>query len=235
MYIVIAGAGIVGGELASKLVEKKHDVVIIDKDKAICDKLYSETGVIAINGNGARIETLHEAGIKKADVIIAAMGDDVDNLSCAILAKSLGAPQIVVRMRNPAYEDAYKLAGITSVVRVADLMINQMMIEIERPSVRRIMTISGGRGEIFMVVIPQNARVAGRSVRDIANTAKFPRQCVFIATHSEEADEISFPKGDQIINEGDEIYLIAPTEDVKKAADFLTDVSKRRSERKEVS
>ena len=235
MYIIIAGVGIVGGELASKLVEKKHDVVIIDRDKATCDKLYSEAGVVAINGNGARIETLHEAGVKKADVIIAAMGDDVDNLSCAILAKSLGVPQIVVRMRNPAYEDAYKLAGITSVVRVADLLVNRMMIEIERPAVRRIMTISGGRGEIFMVIIPQNARVAGKSVQDIANTAKFPRQCVFIATYSEEADEISFPKGDHIINEGDEIFLIAPTEDVKKAADFLTDVSKKRSERKEVS
>ena len=217
----------VGGDLAVKLLEKKHDVVIIDRDKDTCNKLYSETGVIAINGNAAHIETLHEAGVKKADVLVAAMSDDVDNLSCAILAKSLGVSQIVVRMRNPAYEDAYKLTGITAVVRVTDLMVNQMIIEIEHPAVRRIMTISGGRGEIFMVFIPQNAKVAGKSVEEISNTNKFPRQCIFIATYSEEADEISFPKGNQIINEGDEIFLIAPTEDVKKAADFLTDVSKK--------
>ena len=70
MYIIIAGAGIVGGELAFKLVENKHDVVIIDMDKQVCDRLYSEIGVIAINGNGARIETLNEAGIEKADVVV---------------------------------------------------------------------------------------------------------------------------------------------------------------------
>lgn len=229
MYIIVAGAGIVGGDLTLKLVEKKHDVVIIDKDKETCDRFYSEAGVVAINGNGARIETLHEAGINKADVVIGAMREDVDNLTCAILAKSLGVPQIIVRMRNPAYEDAYKLAGVTSIVRVADLMINQMMIEIGHPAVRIITTIGGGRGEIFMVAIPPGARIAGMSVEDIAKMSKFPRQCVFIATYNQESEEISFPRGDQIINEGDEVFLISPTDDVKIAADFLTNVPKKRN------
>lgn len=228
MYIVIAGAGIVGGGLASMLVEKKHDVVVIDTDKAACDRLYSELGVVAICGDGARIETLREAGIEKADVVVAAMRDDVDNLACAILAKSSGVPQVIVRMRNPAYENAYKLAGIDAIVRVADLMINQMMIEIEQPTVKRIMTIGGGRGEIFMVVIPQGAKIAGEKVEDIARDSRFPDQCVFIAVYSQEAEEIFFPRGDQVINEGDEVFLVAPTEDVKKAADLLTSVDKKR-------
>jgi trk system potassium uptake protein TrkA len=223
MYIIIAGAGIVGGELAFQLVENKHDVVIIDRDKGACDKLYSEIGVIAINGNGARIETLNEAGIEKADVVVAAMRDDVDNLACAILAKSLDVPQIIVRMRNPAYENAYKLAGVTSIVRVADLMINEMIMDIEQPEVRRIMTIAGGRGEIFMVIIPQDAKVAGKNVGDITKSAKFPQQCVFIAVYNEEVEELSFPRGDHVINEGDSVFLISPTGNVKAAADFLTD------------
>ncbi len=229
MYIIVAGAGIVGGDLTLKLVEKKHDVVIIDKDKEICDRFYSEAGVVAINGNGARIETLHEADINKADVVVGAMREDVDNLTCAILAKSLGVPQIIVRMRNPAYEDAYKLAGVTSIVRVADLMINQMMIEIGHPMVRIITTIGGGRGEIFMMVIPPGARIAGMCVQDIARMSRFPKQCVFIATYSQESEEISFPRGDHIINEGDEVFLISPTEGVKKAADFLADAPKKRN------
>lgn len=228
MYIIVAGVGVVGGDLTLKLVEKKHDVVVIDKDKETCDRLYSAAGVVAINGNGAHIETLHEAGINKADVVVGAMREDVDNLTCAILAKSLGVPQIIVRMRNPAYEDAYKLAGVTSIVRVADLMINQMMIEIGHPVVRIITTIGGGRGEIFMLVIPPGARIAGMSVEDIAKMPKFPKQCVFIATYSQESEEISFPRGNQIINEGDEVFLISPTENVKKAADFLTDMPRKK-------
>lgn len=229
MYIIVAGAGIVGGDLTLKLLEKKHDVVVIDRDKETCDRLYSEAGVVAINGNGARIEILHEAGINKADAVVGAMREDVDNLTCAILSKSLGVPQIIVRMRNPAYEDAYKLAGVTAVVRVADLMINQMMIEIGHPTVRIITTIGGGRGEIFMMVIPPGARIAGMSVEDIAKMSRFPKQCVFIATYSQESEEISFPRGDHIINEGDEVFLISPTEGVKKAADFLADVPKKRN------
>lgn len=90
------------------------------------------------------------------------------------------------------------------------------------------MTISGGRGEIFMVTIPQGAKVAGKTVVDIVNTSKFPHQCVFIAVYSEEAEEIFFPRGDHIINEGDEVFLVSPTESVKESADFLTDRNKRR-------
>jgi trk system potassium uptake protein TrkA len=222
MYIIVAGAGLVGSELARNLVEKKHDVVIIDHDKEACDRLYAEIGVIAINGKAARIDSLNEDGAEKADVVVTAMGNDVDNLACAILAKSLGVPQIVARMRDPAYEDAYRLAGAQSIVRVTNLMINEMMMDIEQPAVRRIMTIGGGRGEIFMVVIPQDAKVSGKTVADIARNSGFPDQCVVIAVYSQEEEEISFPRGDNVINEGDEVFLISPTEDVKSAADFLT-------------
>ena len=222
MYIVVAGAGMVGGELARKLVENKHDMVIIDQDKEVCDRLYSETGAVAINGNATHIEVLNEAAIRKADAVSAAMSGDAENLACAILAKSLGVPRIIVRMRNPAYEDAYKLAGVTSIVRVLDLMINQVMMEIEQPKVRRIITISGGRADIFMVIIPQGAKVSGKTVEDIAKNPKFPSQCVFIAVDNQEAEEFSIPRGERVINEGDKVFLISPAEDIKKAADFLT-------------
>ncbi len=222
MYIVIAGAGMVGSALARKLLEAKHDVVIIDQNKETCDKLYAETGVIAIYGNAARIEILNEAAIEKADVAIAATGSDADNLACAILAKSFGVPRIIVRMRNPAYEKAYRLAGVTSIVRVLDLMVNQMIMEIEQPRVRRIVTIGGGKADIFMVIIPQGAKVAGQSVEAIARHPKFPSQCVFIAVYSEETEEFSIPRGERVIREGDEVFLISTAEDIKKAADFLT-------------
>ena len=231
MYIVIAGAGLIGGELAHSLVESKHDVVVIDRDKEICDRLYAEIGVIAINGNAASIETLKEAGIEKADVVVAAMGNDVDNLACAILAKSFDVSQVVARMRDHAYENAYRLAGVTSIVRVTDLMINEMMMEIEQPVVRRmqrIMTIGSGRGEVFMVNIPQGAKVAGKSVKEITKSSKFPIQCVFFAAYNHEAEEFFFPRGDYVVNEADQVFLVSPAENVKRAADFLTDIKQRR-------
>ncbi|MFQ6039429.1 MAG: potassium channel family protein [Candidatus Poribacteria bacterium] len=222
MYIVVVGAGMVGGELARRLVADKHDVVIIDQNKEVCDRLYAEIGVVAVNGDAEKIEVLHEADIEKAEVVVVAMDNDAENLACAILAKSFGVPQIIARMRDPAYEDAYRLAGVTSIVHVIDLMINEMIMDIEHPKVRRITTIGGGRADIFMVIIPPGAKVAGKRVEDIAKNPKFPSQCIFIATYNREKEEFAIPRGGQVINEGDEVFLISNAENIKEAADFLT-------------
>lgn len=226
MYIVITGGGMVGGGLVRRLLDNKHDVILIEQDKGICDKLYAETGVVAINASATSIEALNEAGIAKADVVVAATGNDADNLACAILAQSFDVPQIIVRMRDPAYKNAYRVAGVNSIVRVTDLMVSQIMMDIEHPQVRRISTIGGGKANIFMITVPEQARVAGKSVQDIVGSRHFPSQCVFIAVYNQQSEEFSIPRGKQVINEGDELFLISTAEDIKKAVDFLTAKSK---------
>ena len=221
MYIIVAGIGMVGGELTRKLVDNKHDVVVVDGDKEICDQLYAEAGVVAIRGDIARIEVLKQAGIERADVFVAATGSDTANLAGSILAKSFGVPEIIVRMRDPAYENAYKLAGVTSITRVTDLMVNQMIVEIEKPKVRKVLTIGGGKADIYSVLIPKGAKVAGKTVESIARNPGFPPQCVFIAVYDRDTKELSIPRGQQIINETDEILLISPAEDIKQVTDFL--------------
>ncbi len=222
MYIIVAGGGMVGGGLARRLLANKHDVVLVDSKEQTCDKLYAETGVLAIRGSATNIGVLKDAGINKADIVVAATGSDADNLACAILAKSLGVPEIFVRMRNPEYENAYKVAGVNTIFRVTDLLVNQMMMEIEKPQVRKITTIGKGRAEIFIVVVPQGGKVAGMSVKQIAESRDFPSQCTFIAVYNRESEEFSIPRGKQVISEGDELFLISTAENIKKAADFLT-------------
>jgi len=225
MYVLITGAGMIGGGLARKLLENKHDVVVVDQNKDLCDKLYSETGVIAVNGSGARIEILKEAGIEKADVVVAATGSDADNLACAILAKSFNVPQVIVRMRNPEYENAYHLAGVDTVVHVTDIMVNRIIMEIEKPDARRLTSIGGGRAEIFMVIVPRNAKVAGKTVKDITENPRFPPQCIFVAVFNREKEEFAIPRGAQVINGGDELFMISSAEDMKRAADILTETA----------
>jgi trk system potassium uptake protein TrkA len=197
MYIVITGGGMVGGGLVRMLLDNKHDVVLIEQNKETCDKLYAETGVVAINASATSIEALNEAGITKADVLVAATGLDADNLACAILAKSFEVPQIIVRMRDPAYKHAYIVAGVHSIVRMTDLMVGQIMMDIE------------------------NAKIAGKSVQDIVGSRHFPSQCVFIAVYNKQTEEFSIPRGQQVINEGDELFLISTVDNIKKAVDLL--------------
>ena len=226
MYIVVAGGGTLGGRLVRNLLDKRHDVVLIDTSREICNKLYAETGVIAMCGQATQIDVLKEAGAEKADIMIVTTPFDADNLACAILARSLGVPRIIVRMRNPDYENAYKVAGVTKVVRVTDLMVNQMMMEIETPRIRPITTIGGGRANIFMVVVPEGARVAGKSIREIATMEAFPTQCIFIAVYSQERGQFSIPRGEQVIHEGDELFLIATAENIKKVDEFVSSLRK---------
>jgi trk system potassium uptake protein TrkA len=221
MYIIVGGIGLVGSELARRLVDNKHDVIVIDQDKEVCDRLYAETGVVAIHGNISQIETLREANADKAEVLVATTGSDTANLACAILAKSLGVPNVIARMRNPAYESAYKLVGVTSVVHVTDLMVNQIIIEVEQPKVRRVLSVGGGMAAIYSVVIPTGARVAGMTVESIAKHPKFPPTCVFVAVYNRDKDELAIPRGQQLILQGDELLLISPAEDITKVTDFL--------------
>jgi trk system potassium uptake protein TrkA len=222
MYLVVAGGGMVGGLLVRSLLENKHDVVLVDPDKDVCNKLYADTGVIAVNGSATRIEVLKEAGLAKADAVVITTPDDAENLACAILAKSLAVPQIIVRMRDPNYENAYKVIGVNAIVRVTDLMVNRMLIEIEHPKVRRITSIGGGKANIFMVLVPENAKVVGKKIEEIAKSRDFPSECIFIAVYNQQKEDFSIPRGSQVINEGDELFLISTATDIKKVADYLT-------------
>jgi len=222
MYVVIAGGGLVGGGLARELLANKYDVVIIDPDQKQCDKLYTEIGVVAVCGHASRIEVLKDAGIEKADIVVAATAKDTENLACVILAKSMNVPLIIARMRDQNYENAYKVAGVNTIVRVTDMMINQMIMEIENPQVRKVTTIGGGRANIFAVRVPEGASVAGKKVKEIVQESDFPAECVFMAVYNHKEDTFSMVRGSQSINAQDEIFLTAPTSEIKKVVDKLT-------------
>lgn len=222
MYIVVVGGGMVGGDLARRLLEGKHDVVLIDLKEDVCKRAYAETGVLAIQGSGSDIEVLREAGAEKADVVVAATGDDANNLLVAILAKSLEVPSVIVRMRNPKYENAYRVAGVSAIVRVTDLMINQMLMEVEHPTVRRVTTVGSGKANIFMVLVPNDAKVVGRTVESIAQSREFPPDCSFVAVYNQRTEEFSIPRGSQVISEDDELFVISKPEDIKKVVAFIT-------------
>ena len=222
MYIIIAGCGLVGKGLVKQLMAHKHDVVVIDKDKEVCEDVYSDLGVVAINGSATSINVLEEAGIQKCDVAIALMRNDADNLAFALLANNFKVPQIMVRMRDPKYEHAYRLAGVTTIARMIDLFLNQLLMEIEKPKARRVITIGGGKAELIIVRIPKEGKVAGKTVSELAQHKRFPKECILAGVYNEEKQEFIFPHGNKKLNEDDQVFLVARTEDIKKATDFLT-------------
>jgi trk system potassium uptake protein TrkA len=222
MYVLVAGAGMIGRQITKLLIDNGHDVVVIEKDPAVCESLYAETGVLTINGNATDIGILEKAGALKADTILCLMGNSADNIACSLIAKSLGVPNIVARLRDPKYSEAYRLAGVTSIVRMADLLVNQIMMEVEQPKVKKISTLGGGSADVYAVKIPADARSVGMSIQEITQKRNFPKECVFIGIYKEEAGDFLIPRGGNTIDEGDMVFLVSKSQHITKATDFLT-------------
>ncbi len=222
MYVIIAGAGTIGQPLTKLLVENNHDVVVIDKNAEVCETVYAETGALTIHGNATELRVLQQAGASKADIIACLMYYSADNIACSLIARSLGIPRVISRLRFPEYEEAYKLAGVTSIVSMADLLINEIMMEIEQPKVKKITTIGRGKADIYSVTIPEKARSIGMSIKDIGQHKHFPKECVFMGIYRQEKDEFFIPRGNHTISEGDNVFLVSKSQYIKSATDFLT-------------
>lgn len=224
MYIIVVGAGIIGAQITKMLVDNKHDVVVIDIDPDVCESVAAETGALTIVGNATQIDVLEKAGAGRADSLLCLMHHAADNIACALLARSLGIPRIIARLRNPRYEEAYKLAGVTSIIRMADLLISQFMMEIEQPKVRKIMTLGGGSAQVYAVKIPQGAKNGGATVKEITAKRKFPKECGFVGIYKEEKGDFLIPRGNHVVEEDDTIFLVTKSQFIKQATDLLTRV-----------
>ncbi len=228
MFIIIAGAGIIGYQVTKILVSNNHDVVVIDKDRDVCENLYSETGAMTINGNATRIKTLVEAGAKKADTIVCLMRNDADNISCALLAKSLGITDVVARLRQPQYEEAYKISGIKSIVNMSTLILDNIVMEVEKPKVRKVFNLGAGKASVFAIRIKKTSKVTNMSIKEIAQSKKFPNECVFMGIYRKVDDKFLIPHGNHVLKKNDTIFIVSNSEHIKQASDFLTRKKKKK-------
>jgi trk system potassium uptake protein TrkA len=228
MYIIVAGAGRIGTQITKILVSKKHDVVVVDMDAGTCEAIYSETGAMTICGNATTLKTLKKAGAEKADAIICLMPREADNISCALLSKSLGIPKILARLITQSYEEAYQLAGVNIMIRTVDLVINQMLMELENPEVRNITALRGGKAQIYAVRVPDGSPVIDKSVADITRMKDFPDECVLMGVYRDEANDFVITKGDTVLETGDMVFLISKSEFIDSAAGVLTGHKNRR-------
>ncbi len=221
MYIVIAGAGMIGTALAEHLSAAKHDVVVIDLDKERSELVYSELGVMSVNGSATNIRVLEDAGIQRADVAVGLMTHDADNLSFVLLARQFNVEQRIVRMRDPRYLEAFELAGATFILRMAQLMMHELLPAIESPRARRIAELGGGEAEMIAVQIPDTAPVVDQTITEVVSSPGFPRNCAFAAIFDKER-KLTIPRGDAVIRGGNEVIVVAGAEDVRRVIEALT-------------
>ncbi|MDI6723337.1 MAG: TrkA family potassium uptake protein [Methanobacterium sp.] len=215
MYIVIMGAGRVGLHLASNLVSRGHDVTLIENDEHLCSNAAAELDALVICGNGTDTKTLEEANVGEADVFVAATGNDEANLLSCILVKQYNISKIIARLSNPDHEEAFKKVGIDDVISPELTAAGYLEKLITRPKVADLIVIGKGDAEILDITI-KNKKVIGKHVGDISPTDDF----IIVAVYKN--GEITIPKDDMVLNEGDKISILVKTDAIKDVVKMCT-------------
>lgn len=221
MYVLIGGAGMLGLELAKTLLATGHTIAVVDADPLSCQFARERIGVMAFEGSAVNTTTLLEAGIRKADAVIAALPEDALNLAMVTLSKHYGVPQIVVRMSDRDFAAPYRLAGATHTVSTTELTINRMVNAIEFPQVDAMMHFEQGQVEVLKLPIPQQCSIVGRSLAEIAQDHRFPPRTLIIGYQAHPHEDLMIPNGSTILESGSTILAVTKPDLVRQMLDFM--------------
>ncbi len=200
MKIIIAGGGDTGEELAKSLIMEKHDVVLIEKDKNRAEELAEKLDCLVINDNAAHPRVLKEAGISESDILIALTGNDRDNVLIALIAKHLGAKDIIVKIDDPEYNDTLLYMGIDKIVNPGRLLTIQILSMIKGVDLMNISTIM--RGNIRLYSLPIKKKYNGKKIAELP--LERGKAYPLLLYRDEQA---IFPYPDVILQENDVLLL----------------------------
>jgi len=168
MYIIIIGGGRLGYYLARALLDEGHEVLIIEKNASFCEIINEEMGSICVRGDGCEAATLADVGTGRADMLVAATGDDEDNLvACQVAKYKFNVPRTIARIRNPQNEAIFKKLGVDVTVSTTNIILEAIEKEVPTHPLTHLLTLSERDLEIVEVRIPSNSASIGKLVKEI--------------------------------------------------------------------
>lgn len=221
MKIVIIGSGKLGRTLAEQLIQENHDIIVVDENVSKLQNVVDRLDIMGINGNGATIPVLREAGVDDADLVIAATAEDELNLLACLIAKRVGARNTIARVRNPEYIDVMSLVkqdlGLSLSINPELACALEMSRVLKFPSMITVDTFAKGRVEILQFEILKDSPLAGMKLRDIS---KFRKKILVCAVERDDG-EIYIPTGEFQIEGGDHVSIVGDSTDIPK---FLSQI-----------
>jgi len=221
MKIIIVGIGKVGSTLCEFLTKENHEVVIIDSNAKIVEDMINKYDISGIAGSGTNINTLLDAGIKSADILIATTEHDELNILTCMFAKQQGVKHAIARVRNPEYSTQTKFMNEDLKL---DLIINpelEAANEISRilrfPSAETIELFAKNRVEIVGFKIPKNSKFINYSLEELRKQLNTK----FLVVAVDRAKKAIIPTGKFTLQENDIIYVTGAKGDILNLAKEL--------------
>ena len=221
MKIVIVGAGVVGEALCSELSEINNDVILIEKEEDILNKVIEKNDITGLAGNGASYENLLEAGVDSADIFIAVTEADELNIISCIMAKKLGAKYTIARVRNPEYTTNMRFVreelGISMMINPEEEAAKTIMNTLKFPNAESVDTFFSNRANILELVIEKDSQLSGMQLKNMDSRSE-DKVIICIV---ERGKEIIIPTGDFILAENDTIYVTGTNDAVTNFYDKM--------------
>ena len=222
MKVVIAGGGRVGSALASRLSSDKHSVTVIDRDPAVCKRLFEDLGVVTVLGDATDAHSLEQAGMATAEIAAGVLQRDADNLAFVMLARSVSPARLMVRMLDENFRAAYRMAGVRDLVPEAEVVVSKMATAIEFPQVLASLPLAGSSDVIlFELLLDARSTVTGKTISEVANTGDFPKECLFIGLIDSKGT-VELPSGKTLLRAGHTAILVAHRQHLDAAVEILT-------------
>lgn len=209
MNIIIVGCGKIGAVLTEQLCIEGHNVSIIDKDREVVKAISNKCDVLGVVGNGAVSSTQIDAGIEKADLLIAMTGTDELNLLCCLIAKKLRNCQTISRMQNPQYSKEIEIIkeelGLSMTINPEFVAAKEVAKLLRFPSAIKVETFAKGRVEILKYKIAEESKLHGLKLREISSRL----DCNVLVCAVERGEEVIIPDGQFELQKDDVISIVA--------------------------
>ena len=216
MKIVIVGGGKVGYAIAGQLSVEHHDIVLVDGSAAALHRADSTLDIMCVEGNGASISVLKEAGAADADLVIAVTNGDETNLVCCLIAKKLGARHTVARVRNTDYRrDAEMLKqeiGLDMVINPDLAAAREIARILSFPAAFSVEPFCRGRIDMVGFRVSENDALAGVPLSEF--NRKRMAEVLFCAAEHE--GEYVIPDGNFVPRPGDRMYMVGSKREIHK-------------------
>ena len=214
MNIVIVGAGKVGETLIGNLVREKHDLAIVDNDYEIIKNMVNRYDVKGIVGGGLERSVLIDAGVDKADFLIACTSRDEMNILCCVLAKKIGAHRTIARVRDPEYfkemENMRTELGLDYFFNPELATAIEIAQVLKFPSALSVESFAGGRTRMAEFEITSNNPLVGKNLYTISR--EYESKILIGVVHR--GDKIIIPHGDYVVESGDLIHIIGDEQEI---------------------
>lgn len=217
MKVAIAGAGSVGTTIARDLQANGHEVLVLELDPDIVARRRSELPLVQwIAADACEVSSLDAAGLATVDVVVAATGDDEDNLVVSLLAKQeFAVPRVVARVNNSKNQWLFNESwGVDVSVSTPQLLTALVEEAVSVGALVRLLQFEGGTAQLVEVTLAEDSPACDKAIADLG----IPRDATVVAVVRR--DRLVVPRGDTVLQSGDEV-LVLVTADVEATVHTL--------------